>query len=137
MIESITNLVILIGICLVIYLVSTNFDMKEKEGLTTLKTSVQDVDTPGVADQAVQFVKKLEAELTQLKDKQLINKYKHDYQHIISTTDDLIDHLMLDAVVSIDVTKPFGRTSGAPMELFMLNQTKESLHKITAFLEHF
>jgi len=85
----------------------------------------------GIAGNATSYSATVKATSIQLQDTVLVTKYRTDYETIILNLDDLINNLMLETVLSIDVSSPLSGFSN----LNCLNESKQALNNVMKFLD--
>jgi hypothetical protein len=129
------NLTIFIGICILIYYIFRNMDVKE--GLETAgkgSTSSSTTDSSssnGVAGNAAAYAANIKAQVIKIQDTTLISKYRSDYENVIVNMDDLVNNLMLQITLNIDQTKPEASLG----KLAQLNQAKAALNNVMKFVD--
>lgn len=94
------------------------------EGLDTMKTK-------GVAGDSNEFGAKIKDLVIKTQDQLLISKYRVDYEQVILNTDDLVDTLMLENLLTIDLSNPYP----ALEKISTLNQTKLALNNIIKYVD--
>jgi hypothetical protein len=94
------------------------------EGLDTMKTK-------GVAGDSKEFGAKIKDVVIKTQDQLLISKYRVDYEQVILNTDELVDTLMLQNLLTIDLSNPYP----ALEKISTLNQTKLALNNIIKYVD--
>ena len=135
--DFLTNLIIFIGVCILIYIVfrSVNF----QEGLENNKsgsssstsTSTTTSTSNGVAGGASSYAANVKTEVIKLQDELLVSKYRTDYENVVINMDDLVNNLMLKTTLTIDQSNP----RGSLMVLASLGQSKAALNSVMKFID--
>ena len=94
------------------------------EGLATMKTK-------GVAGDSKDFAAQIKDLVVKTQDKLLVSKYRVDYEQVILNTDELVDTLMLQNLLTLDLSNPYP----ALEKISTLNQTKVALNNIIKFVD--
>jgi hypothetical protein len=94
------------------------------EGLAKMKTK-------GVAGDSKDFGAQIKDLVVKTQDKLLISKYRVDYEQVILNTDELVDTLMLQNLLTINLSNPYP----ALEKISTLNQTKLALNNIIKFVD--
>ena len=94
------------------------------EGLATMKTK-------GVAGDSKDFAAQIKDLVVKTQDKLLVSKYRVDYEQVILNTDELVDTLMLQNLLTLDLSNPYP----ALEKISTLNQTKLALNNIIKFVD--
>ena len=87
--------------------------------------------TNGITGNAASYAAAIKAQVSLLQDSLLISKYKNDYENVIINMNDLVNHLMLQTVLSIDHNNPI---NGLDV-LVSLNETNNALNNVMSFLD--
>jgi len=128
--KELIQLIIFIGICVIIYLLYKYIKLN-REGMTDASGNSTSTVSNGIAGNASSYSATVKATSIQLQDTVLVTKYRTDYETIILNLDDLINNLMLETVLSIDVSSPL--TGFA--KLNSLNESKQALNNVMKFLD--
>jgi hypothetical protein len=94
------------------------------EGLDTMKSK-------GVAGDSKEFGAKIKDLVIKTQDQLLISKYRVDYEQVILNTDELVDTLMLQNLLTLDLSNPYP----AHEKISKLNQTKLALNNIIKYVD--
>ena len=94
------------------------------EGLETMKSK-------GVAGESKEFGAQIKDLVIKTQDKLLISKYRVDYEQVILNTDELVDTLMLQNLLTIDLSNPYPTLE----KISTLNQTKLALNNIIKYVD--
>jgi hypothetical protein len=129
------NLFLIIGICLVVYLLFKNFNYNNQyrliEGMTDASGNTVTPTNNGIAGNAASYGAQIKAATIKLQDTFLISKYRSDYETVILNLDDFINNLMLKNALSFDKETP-----GDSLEkLVELQQAKAALNDVMKFID--
>jgi len=125
--KFVVNLTIFIAICLMGYLLFSNFTFKEGlENANSLGSS-----TNGIAGSAAGYGANIKARTIKSQDELLISKYRKDYETVILNLDDFVNNLMLKTTLEIDTDKPYEGLK----KLSELNQSKNALNSVMKFVD--
>lgn len=128
--KTLTNLIIFLAICFIVYILFRNFNYKE--GMTVTDTSGNSNSTVnGAAGNSTNYAASIKNSTIQLQDALLISKYRSNYETVILNMDDYVNNLMLSTVLSMDTKNPI-QTLQAINEL---NKSKTSLNNIMKFID--
>jgi hypothetical protein len=94
------------------------------EGLDTMKPK-------GVAGDSKEFGVKIKDQVIKTQDQLLISKYRVDYEQIILNADELVDTLMLQNLLTLDLSNPYPGLE----KISTLNQTKLALNNIIKYVD--
>jgi hypothetical protein len=94
------------------------------EGLDTMKPK-------GVAGDSKEFGVKIKDQVIKTQDQLLISKYRVDYEQVILNADDLVDTLMLQNLLTLDLSNPYPGLE----KISTLNQTKLALNNIIKYVD--
>jgi hypothetical protein len=132
--KELYNLFLFIAICLVIYLVFTNFNYNPlREGMTDASGNSVSAPAPknGIAGNASAYAASLKSAGIKFTDIFLVSKYRSDYESAILNLDDLINNLMLKASLSFDQNDPKKTISN----LAEMQQAKVALNSVMKFID--
>lgn len=121
---------------LIYYIVKClHFQTSIIEGLENKPDTVA-TTSGGVAGNAKTYVDQIKSITVKLDDELLMDKYKSDYEEVIIATDDLIDRLMLKALLSakIDPARP-DAIVGTINIINMMKGGKDALNDVMKFLD--
>lgn len=129
--KTLTNLIIFLVICFIVYILFRNFNYKE--GMTVTDTSGNSTSTTanGAAGNSTNYAASIKNATIQLQDALLISKYRSNYETVILNMDDYVNNLMLSTVLSMDTKNPI-QTLQAINEL---NNSKSALNNIMKFID--
>ena len=127
--KVLTNFLLFLGICFLLYLLLNNFN--RLEGMTTNKSTNNPSMSTGIAGNAANFVAQIKVETVKLQDQLLMTKYKKDYESAIMALDDLVDNLMLKTALSVDKSDP----QKSLIMLNKLNDSKTALNSVMEFID--
>jgi hypothetical protein len=94
------------------------------EGLDTMKPK-------GVAGDSKEFGLKIKDQVIKTQDQLLISKYRVDYEQVILNADELVDTLMLQNLLTLDLSNPYPGLE----KISTLNQTKLALNNIIKYVD--
>ncbi len=94
------------------------------EGLDTMKPK-------GVAGDSKEFGVKIKDQVIKTQDQLLISKYRVDYEQVILNADELVDTLMLQNLLTLDLSNPYPGLE----KISTLNQTKLALNNIIKYVD--
>jgi len=94
------------------------------EGLDTMKPK-------GVAGDSKEFGIKIKDQVIKTQDQLLISKYRVDYEQVILNADELVDTLMLQNLLTLDLSNPYPGLE----KISTLNQTKLALNNIIKYVD--
>ncbi len=128
--DFLCNLAIFIGICILIYYIFSNINVKE--GLENASSSTTSSSSSnGVAGNAAAYSANIKAQVIKLQDTTLISKYRSDYENVVINMDDLVNNLMLQVTLNVDQSKP----EASLAKLAQLNQAKAALNNVMKFID--
>jgi len=128
--DFLCNLTIFIGICILIYYIFSNINVKE--GLENASSSsTSSSSSNGVAGNAAAYSANIKAQVIKLQDTTLISKYRSDYENVVINMDDLVNNLMLQVTLNVDQSKP----EASLAKLAQLNQAKAALNNVMKFID--
>lgn len=129
---EITNLLIFIFICFIIYLLFRH--LNKKEGMVDISGnnySSSNSASNGIANNSSTYSASVKNTTIQLQDLLLISKYKTNYETVIVDLDDLINNMMLKTTLSIDTNNP----DSDLLKLSQLGQAKIALNSVMKYLD--
>lgn len=136
--DFLCNLTIFIGICILIYYIFSNINVKEglenaSSSTTTSSTTTSSSSSTsnGVAGNAAAYSANIKAQVIKLQDTALISKYRSDYENVVINMDDLVNNLMLQVTLNVDQSKP----EASLAKLAQLNQAKAALNNVMKFID--
>ena len=134
--QSLKNLFIFAGMCVLAYLVFRNLNMdnlNQREGMTTDVSGNTQTTTssPGVAGNAASYAAQIKAQAIKIEDQLLISKYRSDYETVILNLDELVNSLMLQTALNVSQTDP----KKALIELSNLHQAKSALNDVMKYVD--
>ena len=132
--DFLCNLAIFIGICILIYYIFSNINVKEgleNASSSTTTTSSSSSTSNGVAGNAAAYSANIKAQVIKLQDTTLISKYRSDYENVVINMDDLVNNLMLQVTLNVDQSKP----EASLAKLAQLNQAKAALNNVMKFID--
>jgi hypothetical protein len=133
--DFLCNLTIFIGICILIYYIFSNINVKEglenASSSTTTSSSSSSSSSNGVAGNAAAYSANIKAQVIKLQDTTLISKYRSDYENVVINMDDLVNNLMLQVTLNVDQSKP----EASLAKLAQLNQAKAALNNVMKFID--
>ena len=101
--DFLCNLTIFIGICILIYYIFSNINVKEgleNASSRSTSSSTSSSSSNGVAGYAAAYSANIKAQVIKLHDTTLISKYRSDYENVVINMDDLVNNLMLQVPLS-------------------------------------
>jgi hypothetical protein len=126
---------IVVAAFFIVYLVLKMFHIKPlKEGLENQSDSTStsiDVNLTGVAGSAANYASGIKSKTVQLQDTILIPKYRSDYENSVMAVDDLVNSLMLEKVLSINMSSPEKDLAA----LVGLNNVKTALNNVMSHVD--
>jgi len=128
MTPEMTNLIIFIALCFVGYLIFRYIPFRE--GMESNNSPMSSTKS-GLAGDAAGYADSLKSHSVKHQDTLHIDKYRTDYENSIIHLDELVDHLMLKAALTIDHADPI---SGLE-ELSKLNGSKIALNNVMKFID--
>jgi hypothetical protein len=131
--DFLCNLTIFIGICILIYYIFSNINVKEglENASSSTTTSSSSSSSNGVAGNAAAYSANIKAQVIKLQDTTLISKYRSDYENVVINMDDLVNNLMLQVTLNVDQSKP----EASLTKLAQLNQAKAALNNVMKFID--
>jgi hypothetical protein len=128
--QVMTNALLFLAICFILYFVFRSFNTIE--GMTT-NTETAPAASPnnGIAGNAANYVANIKAQTIRLQDTLLISKYRADYENAVISMDDLVNNIMLRTVLNVNKDKP----EEALRTLVMLNESKTALNNVMKFID--
>lgn len=127
--KVVTNFLLFLMVCFIIYLVFSN--MSSIEGMTNNESTTPSSSGNGIAGNAASYVAAIKDQTIKLQDTLLISKYRKDYENVVISLDDLVNNLMLRTALSIQKDKP----QAALRELVALNESKAALNNVMKFID--
>ena len=125
---------VLLGVAIFGLIVYFIFKLKKvKEGMETADTSTTPKSN-GVAGNAETYAAKIKSNTIQMQDTCLISKYRKDYETVILNLDDLLNCLMLKAVLNID-PKDNDKLMEGFKTINALSATKNSINQVMKFVD--
>lgn len=133
--DFLTNLIIFIGVCILIYIVFRSVNFQEglennKSGSSSTTTTTTSTSN-GVAGGASSYAANVKTEVIKLQDELLVSKYRTDYENVVINMDDLVNNLMLKTTLTIDQSNPKDGLS----KLAALGQVKVALNSVMKFID--
>jgi len=128
MTPEMTNLLIFIALCFVGYLIFRYIPFRE--GMET-NNSPMTSTKHGVAGEAATYASSIKSHSVKHEDALNIDKYRTDYENAIIHLDELVNHLMLKAALTIDHADPITGLD----ELSKLNGSKIALNNVMKFID--
>lgn len=110
---------------------SLKVHFKVMEGLTNNVKSGE----KGEAGSAADYASNIKSNMIILQDKLLIPKYKKDYEDVLIHMDDHINHLMLQKILTINVSEDPDSMIKQFNDLNTLKDTKDTLNHSMKFLD--
>ena len=103
------------------------------EGLENADKKPDTVTTPagGVGANAAQFAENIKAMTVKMQDELLVDKYKGDYEKVILATDEMIDMIMLKALLSLKPDAPLASLQS----ITMYKNSKDALNDVMKFID--
>lgn len=132
--DFLCNLTIFIGICILIYYIFSNINVKEgleNASSSSTSSSTSSSSSNGVAGNAAAYSANIKAQVIKLQDTTLISKYRSDYENVVINMDDLVNNLMLQVTLNVDQSKP----EASLAKLAQLNQAKAALNNVMKFID--
>jgi hypothetical protein len=129
--KTLTNLIIFLAICFIVYILFRNFNYKEGMTVTDASGNSTSSTANGAAGNSTNYAASIKNASIQLQDGLLINKYRSNYETVILNMDDFVNNLMLSTVLSMDTKNPI-QTLQALNEL---NNSKEALNNIMKYID--
>jgi hypothetical protein len=126
---------IVFGMFVIYYVVKClHFQTSIFEGLENNPDTVA-APTGGVAGSAKDYLAQIKAITVKLDDVLLMDKYKADYEEIVIATDDLIDRLMVKALLSVKIDPARPEMIVQQLQaVTMLKNDKDALNSVMTFL---
>ena len=133
--QSLKNLFIFGGMCVLVYLIFRNLNMDNlnyREGMTTETTTETTTTTSsGVAGSAAGYAAQIKARAIKIEDQLLIPKYRTDYETVILNLDELVNSLMLQTALNVSESNP----QKSLLELSNLQQAKTALNSVMKYVD--
>jgi hypothetical protein len=134
--QSLKNLFIFAGMCVLAYLVFRNLNMdnlNQREGMTTDVSGNPPTTTSsnGIAGNAASYAAQIKAQAIKIEDQLLISKYRSNYETVILNLDELVNDLMLQTALNVSQTDP----KKALIELSNLQQAKSALNDVMKYID--
>ena len=129
--KTLTNLIIFLAICFIVYILFRNFNYKEGMTVTDASGNSTSTSANGAAGNSTNYAASIKNASIQLQDALLISKYRSNYETVILNMDDLVNNLMLSTALSMDTKNPI-QTLQALNEL---NNSKTALNNIMKFID--
>lgn len=124
-IKFLINLSIFVILCVLIYIVFSNINMRE--GLTNQGSQANN----GIGGNAESYAALLKTMTIEKQDTLLISKYRKQYENAILNMDDLLNNLMLETVLKYDNKDP----NKTIVTLANFNQAKTALNSVMKFVD--
>lgn len=132
------SLLVLVFLSIVILYLLTTMVFKKREGLenndTTATTSTENVGD-GIAGNAANYAAMIKAKSVQLQDALLISKYRTDYENTIINLEDYCNFLMLNKVLSMNMSGDPKASLETLAVLNTLSNAKRSLNECMQFVD--
>jgi len=126
--QVITNALLFLAICFLLYFVFNSFN--KIEGMTNNNESASSSNN-GIAGNAANYVATIKSQTVRIQDTLLISKYREDYENAVIAMDDMVNNLMLRTTLSVNKDKP----EEALKTLVMLNESKNALNNVMKFID--
>jgi len=126
--KDILNFLIFLALCFVGYLIFRNLPFRE--GMESGNPLVSSPKS-GVAGDAGAYSDAIKSQAIKHQDTLHISKYRSDYENSVIHLDDLVDHLMLKTVLSVDHNNP----SESLDRLNKLHSSKAALNHVMKFMD--
>lgn len=111
----------------IVYIAWYIFKPTSYEGMSNINADNQ---SNGVGGNSDEYVSKIKDKVVQLQDSLLTSKYANNYENIVISADELVDNLMLRAVLNIDPASPHKQLDA----LNTLHASKQSLNSVMKFI---
>jgi hypothetical protein len=133
--KGILTLFFFIAICFIVFLLFRNINFQEglENNMTTSSSSnTSNVSvTNGIAGSAQNYGADIKSETIRNQDILLISKYRHDYENVILSLDDLVNTMMLQTTLSVDKKNPMTALD----KLVKLNSVKTALNSVMKYVD--
>jgi hypothetical protein len=104
---------------------------KDTKDATRPTSSSSSLSTNGIAGNSSAYAANIRAEVIKLQDILLISKYRSDYENSVMAVDDLVNSLMLEKVLSINMSSPEKDLDA----LVGLNNVKAALNNVMSHVD--
>jgi hypothetical protein len=137
--EFIKIISILIAAFFIVYLVINMFHIQPiREGLENQQT--QNINNltaslAGVAGSAANYAASIKAKTVQIQDTVLITKYRTDYENVIINLDDYLSSLMLEQILSMDVSDNIQSNIQKIQVINTLSTGKKTLNEVMSYID--
>jgi len=148
--DIIMNFFLFLGICFLFFIIfrttiikeymtnrkdksdkSTSDPTKDTKDATRPTSSSSSLSTNGIAGNSTAYAANIRAEVIKLQDILLISKYRSDYENSVMAVDDLVNSLMLEKVLSINMSSPEKDLDA----LVGLNNVKTALNNVMSHVD--
>lgn len=130
---------ILIAAFFIVYLVINMFHIQPlTEGLENQQTSsINNITASlaGVAGSAENYAANIKAKTVQIQDTVLISKYRKDYENVIINLEDYLSALMLEQVLSMDVSDNIQANIQKVQVINTLSTGKKTLNEVMSYVD--
>jgi len=96
---------------------------------------MSDSTSGGIAGNAETYSSNIKSNTIKMQDTFLISKYRKNYESIILNLDDLLNNLMLQAILNIDTNDKSDKVLDSFKKLNTLSESKNSLNKVMKFID--
>ena len=137
--KGILTLFFFIAICVIVFLLFRNINFQEglENNMTTSSSTSSSSSssttstTNGIAGSAQNYGADIKSETIRNQDILLISKYRHDYENVILSLDDLVNTMMLQTTLSVDKKNPMTALD----KLVKLNSVKTALNSVMKYVD--
>lgn len=146
--DIIMNFFLFLGICFLFFIIFRTTIIKEymtnRKDNSDKSSSTKDtkdatkptspsssLNTGGIAGNSSAYAANIRAEVIKLQDILLISKYRSDYENSVMAVDDLVNSLMLEKVLSINMSSPEKDLDA----LVGLNNVKAALNNVMSHVD--
>jgi hypothetical protein len=130
--KNLTNLLLFLGICFIVYILFRNFNYKEGMTDASGNTTSSTPTTPsGAAGNAANYATTIKNASIQMQDMLLTSKYQSNYETVILNMDDYVNNLMLSTALSVDPKNPLPTIKA----LNELNNSKTALNAVMKYVD--
>jgi hypothetical protein len=132
---------ILIAAFFIVYLVINMFHIQPiREGLENQQSQSQNINNltaslSGVAGSAENYAASIKAKTVQIQDTVLISKYRKDYENVIIFLDDYLSALMLEQVLSMNVSDNLQSNIQKIQIINTLSTGKKTLNEVMSYID--
>jgi hypothetical protein len=137
--EFIKIISILIAAFFIVYLVINMFHIQPiTEGLENQQTSSINnltASLSGVAGSAVNYAASIKAKTVIIQDTVLISKYRKDYENVIINLDDYLSALMLEQVLSMNISDNLQSNIQKIQIINTLSTGKKTLNEVMSYID--